>query len=319
MYNFLTYLDSKLLLLQFILSITVILWYEGVFKSLWNLRKRDLILFRPILDPVIKFLQTCNYLAQTAKSYLIKLNNWRLNDFNTSYTELKYRSLSHQTSTLKFNPLRSTFSSIVVLGLLKTHETLIDSILVVLGAPKIFLKRAFLPIYVTWILVSFIYKVIVGADLNYVPRASTSLWSKVLIPFRVLSKIHERNSVSKEQRVSSWKYLTERFTDNFIFLNQYYKLNDLIWQDGFLIDFLQKKVVDRWVRTFVIYSGYLFNERFVFDKVVRFYIDFIIWPGYKFSIYESTSIANTLTLTLFLLIILVLLLGLHYLQFILLI
>ena len=74
------------------------------------------------------------------------------------------------------------------------------------------------------------------------------------------------------------------FLESFIFLRNYYILNDLIWQDGFLIDFLQKKVVDKWMRKFLIYSAYLFNERLVFDYVVRFYIDLIVWPTYRINI-----------------------------------
>jgi len=35
------------------------------------------------------------------------------------------------------------------------------------------------------------------------------------------------------------------FTEKTIFIRDYYRLNDLVWQDGFLIDFLQKKVIDK--------------------------------------------------------------------------
>jgi hypothetical protein len=102
------------------------------------------------------------------------------------------------------------------------------------------------------------------------------------------------------------------FLENFIFLRNYYILNDLIWQDGFLIDFLQKKVVDKFIRRFLIYSGYLFNERLVFDYVVRFYIDLVIWPGYRVNIYEFNNVASTLLITLFLLMMLFLIISLLY-------
>jgi hypothetical protein len=102
------------------------------------------------------------------------------------------------------------------------------------------------------------------------------------------------------------------FLENFIFLRNYYILNDLIWQDGFLIDFLQKKVVDKFIRRFLIYSGYLFNERLVFDYVVRFYIDLVIWPGYRVNIYEFNNVASTLLITLFLLMMLFLAISLLY-------
>ena len=85
-----------------------------------------------------------------------------------------------------------------------------------------------------------------------------------------------------------------------IFIRDYYILNDLIWQDGFLIDFLQKKVVDKWIRKFVIFSGYLYNERLVFDFVVKFYLELIIWAGHYYSLFEFNNVASTLLITLFL-------------------
>jgi hypothetical protein len=96
------------------------------------------------------------------------------------------------------------------------------------------------------------------------------------------------------------------------FLPRYYHLNDLVWQDGFLIDFLQKKLVDKWTRKFLIYSGYLFNERLVFDWVIRFYIDLIIWPTYRVTIYEFTNVASTLLATLFIFLVLFLLFSLGF-------
>lgn len=114
-----------------------------------------------------------------------------------------------------------------------------------------------------------------------------------------------------------WKSnLLNGFISNFLertfFLRNYYILNDLIWQDGFLIDFLQKKVADKWIRNFLICSAYLFNERLVFDYVVRFYIDLVVWPGHKNSIFEFTNVASTLLITLFLLMTIFLVITLLY-------
>jgi len=50
----------------------------------------------------------------------------------------------------------------------------------------------------------------------------------------------------------------------------------LVWQEGLLLDFLQKVTIDLWMRKFLVYASYLFNERLVFDNVVRFFLDFII-------------------------------------------
>ena len=94
----------------------------------------------------------------------------------------------------------------------------------------------------------------------------------------------------------------------------YYRLNDLLWQDGLLIDFLQKKVVDKWIRRFLVYSSYLFSERVLFEFVVRFYIDFVVWPMQKTTPFEFTSISMTLLMILSVLIIAVLSFNLLYLS-----
>lgn len=90
---------------------------------------------------------------------------------------------------------------------------------------------------------------------------------------------------------------------NFIFksnfLLQFYFLSDLIWQEGLLVDFLQKKLTDNWVKKFLIYSAYIFNERLVFDKLVKFYLDLLIWPLHQFSIFENNNTANMLFFTIF--------------------
>lgn len=89
-------------------------------------------------------------------------------------------------------------------------------------------------------------------------------------------------------------------------------MNNLIWQDGLLIDWLQKKVFDKWVRRFLAQSAYIVSERVLFDIVVRCYIDNMIWPSHYFSIFDFKSVANTLLHLL--LIILVFFLTLHLLS-----
>lgn len=86
---------------------------------------------------------------------------------------------------------------------------------------------------------------------------------------------------------------------NFNFLIKFYHLVDLIFQEGLLIDFLQKKITDNWIKKFLIYSSYLFNERLVFDKVTRFYLDLLIWPMHKLSIFEFSNVSNTLFINVF--------------------
>jgi len=64
-----------------------------------------------------------------------------------------------------------------------------------------------------------------------------------------------------------------------------------------LVDFLQKKLVDRWLRRFVIVSGALLNERFFFELATRFYLDFIVWTGHRYATFEFKSVGSTLLLT----------------------
>lgn len=90
--------------------------------------------------------------------------------------------------------------------------------------------------------------------------------------------------------------------NNTLFIVNYYARNELIWQEGLLIDFIQKKIIDNWVKKFLINSSYLFNEKLVFDKIIKFYLDLIIWPAHKVSIFEFNNVANTLFITIFFLI-----------------
>ncbi len=94
-------------------------------------------------------------------------------------------------------------------------------------------------------------------------------------------------------------YYLNLFLNKIYFINNYFIINELIWQEGFLIDFLQKKIVDNWIKKFLIFSAYLFNERLVFDKVIRFYLDLIIWPLHRLFIFEFNNVSNTLFITIF--------------------
>lgn len=71
----------------------------------------------------------------------------------------------------------------------------------------------------------------------------------------------------------------------------YYKMNDLLWQDGLLIDFVQKKVVDKWIRKFLISSSYLFSERVLFTFVVKFYNNLIVWTSTVAVVFEFSNTA----------------------------
>jgi len=93
-----------------------------------------------------------------------------------------------------------------------------------------------------------------------------------------------------------------------LFIPTFYVRNEYIWQDGFLFDFLQKKTADAWVRRFVIYTGFIFSERLVFDSVVRIYIDNLIWTLHYFSIFELNNVSEMLLSIIYLYITLIFLL-----------
>ena len=88
------------------------------------------------------------------------------------------------------------------------------------------------------------------------------------------------------------------FSKKSSFIAKFYKRNELIWNDGLLIDFLQKKSADLYIRKFVIYTGFLFSERFVFETVVKLYLDNLIWPFHNVSIFESSNVSEMLVFTI---------------------
>ena len=96
------------------------------------------------------------------------------------------------------------------------------------------------------------------------------------------------------------------------FVTTFYKRNELVWNDGLIIDFLQKKSADLFIRKFVIFTGFLFSERFVFEIVVKIYLDNLIWPSHRISIFESSNVSEVLSFTLSLLFMCVILLYLVY-------
>jgi hypothetical protein len=97
-------------------------------------------------------------------------------------------------------------------------------------------------------------------------------------------------------------YAWDKLLAKSLFVTTFYTRNENIWQDGFLFDFLQKKTADAWVRRFVIYTGFLFSERLVFDSVVRIYLDNLIWPGHNKSIFETSNVSEMLTSIIFMLV-----------------
>ena len=118
------------------------------------------------------------------------------------------------------------------------------------------------------------------------------------LPLNTFNFIYLYNFLTYNLKILKLSYLNI-FLFRIYFITNFYILNELIWQEGLLIDFLQKKVVDNWVKKFLIFSAYLFSERLVFDKIIRFYLDLIIWPLHKLFIFEFNNVSSTLFVTIF--------------------
>jgi len=113
-------------------------------------------------------------------------------------------------------------------------------------------------------------------------------------------QINNYLSLGNFNYTSYLRFFWDKFLIKFNFLTNYYLRNENIWVDGFLFDFLQKKTADLWTRQFIIYTGFLFSERLVFDSIVRIYVDTIIWPFHKNSIFETANVSEMLVSVLFL-------------------
>lgn len=87
---------------------------------------------------------------------------------------------------------------------------------------------------------------------------------------------------------------------------RYYYLNDILWQEGFFFDFVQKKTIDNLLRKFFIFTAYLFGERVLFDKLVKVYSDLVLFLSNSKSIYEYNNVANMLMVLVFTLTLLIL-------------
>ena len=94
-----------------------------------------------------------------------------------------------------------------------------------------------------------------------------------------------------------------------------YRLSSLLWEDGLLIDFLQKKILDKWVRQFLINSANIFNERIIFKFLIKFYIDFVLLPQNLYTYFEVRNVASLLTIIWLITSVIVLLANLHWLYF----
>ena len=108
------------------------------------------------------------------------------------------------------------------------------------------------------------------------------------------------------------RFCNESLNHSFKFLPDYFTMNERIWLEGLLVDWLQKKIFDKWVRRFLINSSYLFSERVLFNFIVRFYIDHVNWAVHEVTIFDLKTVSNLLILLVMFIIFLLLTLNLFY-------
>ena len=95
--------------------------------------------------------------------------------------------------------------------------------------------------------------------------------------FITLTQFHKFYKQEPHSRLSNLLELIKlSIINKSSFVTTFYKRNELVWNDGLIIDFLQKKSADLFIRKFVIFTGFLFSERFVFEIVVKLYLDNLI-------------------------------------------
>ena len=138
----------------------------------------------------------------------------------------------------------------------------------------------------------------------------TFLQSPFMLPLTILNNL--TILIHKPLFTSFW----EKTILNFKKLNLYYLRTEHLWLDGFLFDFLQKKSTDLWIRKFVIYTGFIFSERLIFDSVIRLYLDNILWPSHYFGFLETSNILEMLLVNIYFYFLLFVILVLLYLCFI---
>jgi len=312
----------------FIACLLVLFWYESVRILHWVQNPNMNIFFFPSWTVFLKMYEVLTAGINLSVWLIALLDRKIRTQCWTSYEEMLYCWVWGEAKLTQYavyfgfedfkpgvlkqcSKLIFTFVLGIFSGINRTFLQIKYCILFTLS----FFKLAFFSAYVTWLLFIFYYRIFLDQDLYPRKRTWSSIRGCIASGYTFAFTYYAPNLPTTPAPSLAKQAFVERLLSDLIFLKRYYRLNDLIWQDGMLIDFLQKKVVDRWVRTFVIYSGYLFNERVVFDFVVRFYIDYIIWPTYRTSIYEFNNVAATLSWTLFLMILFFFVFSLYYISF----
>ena len=97
----------------------------------------------------------------------------------------------------------------------------------------------------------------------------------------LLSLVAKINYFIRQHR----RNILNKFLKSTYFLPSYYRLAELMWQEGLFIDFLQKKVLDKWVRRHLILTNNLFNDGILARRVVDFYWFLINLPTHHTNLF----------------------------------
>lgn len=98
------------------------------------------------------------------------------------------------------------------------------------------------------------------------------LFLKSILKVTTFIKKHRRDLIDKFLKVT-------------YFLPTYYRTAELMWQEGLFIDFLQKKILDKWLRRHLIFSSNLFSDSLLARRVVDFYWFLINLPTHHTNLF----------------------------------
>jgi hypothetical protein len=142
---------------------------------------------------------------------------------------------------------------------------------------------------------------LVGRKTNYALFYHWRRYSKQRSSFTTFFNFIKRGFIQARPKLRYLHTFTRGLIiDYFTFLPKYYQRNENLWNDSLLIDFLQKKTMDSWLRQYVICTGFLFSEKVVFEALVRVYNDTLTWPLHNQYLTEVSNVASMLSCLLYL-------------------
>jgi hypothetical protein len=223
------------------------MWFLGLFKpiftenffshndipSFWH----TLSIFYIIKLLLLKIVQIYNFLRK-----------WYLSRFIVDYPKLYFTLNSYilyRDFVIKFIPIKCVYCVLLVFADFCNFcvSTVFISYFIIYSFIN-FLKLALLPFYVSWVLFIYFYRVYLDLELYPEKPRFNLIRSSYTYSKDAIANIAFFFNRYQEIRLKTWLESTIRSSENFFFLKAYYRLNDLLWQDGFFNRFFTKK--NRW-------------------------------------------------------------------------